>query len=178
MSKPLNGHGEVFWLFWSLASALLTTVSVLLWVRSDKFPSGKHCWGTWVFSQQNQRGGDFALQKTTAEKQVTLLLGSAHSPEVRAKSTAVWMRQGPTGICNGQERAWAASPAAGPVHTTELMDWNSFFSTSWILSERYLWKSPKWRDSAVAIIDLGYSLHLHLYGRKPLQFQIVINEGK
>ena len=76
-----SGSSEV-----NLASALLTTTSMLLWVRSGKLP----CWVNTSLSQQhpsqhkNQRRGDFALQKVIAEKQMILLLGSAQSLEVSA----------------------------------------------------------------------------------------------
>lgn len=80
---------------------------------------------TALLAQEPQRGGDFALQKMTAERQITSLLGTAQSLEVSAKLTDVWTRQETRGIRNRQERAWPGSPAACPTHTTESVDWKS-----------------------------------------------------
>lgn len=83
-----SGSSEV-----NLASALLTTVSVWLWAWSGTFPCRKRCRRNTSLSQQHpsphkkQRGGDFALQKMIAEKQMILLLRSALSLEFSAKST-------------------------------------------------------------------------------------------
>ena len=177
MSKSLNCYGEVLWLF--LSKPCHCSPHHRVW--SGKLPRQNHRWANTSVSQQhpsqhkNHRGGDFALQKMIAGKQIMFLLRSAQCLEVSAKSTDTGMRQETTGICNRQERAWTGSPAAGPMYTTGSVDSNGFLSTTCVLSEHHLPKNPKLRDSAVAIADYKYSLHLPLCCRTALQFWTVIN---
>lgn len=174
-TERFSGSSEV-----NLASALLTTVSALLRVRSDKLPCWNHCQANTSLSQQhpfqhkNQRGGDFALQKMIAEKQIILSLRSARSLEVSANQLICEWDKKRQEYTTGEStlKLDLQQPAAcAPLNQLT----ESFLRTSWILSEHYLPKSPKLKDSAVALVDLRYSLHLHLYCRKPLQFQTVIN---
>lgn len=108
---------------------------------------------TALLTQETQRGGDFALQKMTAERQIMSLLGTAQSLEVSAKLTDVWTRQ--------KREEYATDES---VHDLDLQQpaprtplnplTESLLSTSWILSNTIHQKSPQLRDSPAAIIDL------------------------
>lgn len=185
MSKPPNCYGEVLWLFWSKPNQCSPHHHVHIALgptrqtaRPKPLPGEHKSFTAALLSTQKSKRRWFCLAENDSREKIILLLGSAESLEVSAKSTAMWMRQEITGIFNGQECAWTGSPAAGCMHAAESGDWNSFLSTSWILSEHYLPKRLILRDSAVAIGDLRYSLHLCLYCRRPLQFWTVINREK
>lgn len=121
-----SGSSEV-----NLASALLTTMSVLLWVWSGNEPCQKHCLANTSLLQQhpslhkNQRGGDFALQKMIAEKQIILLLRSAQSLEVNAKIT------------------WYVNETKNNRYTQQTKVHLKWTSSSWLLLHHWIsWLKP------------------------------------